>query len=117
MKAKREQQAKAEARDMASMKIGSYRAKRMQRDLEASSAQDARSNAKLQSELKAHADEMRSKLDKEAKSEMAQVRTEALRGVKLQRSFVDAQQREVLENDRLQSEMTNHVKKGRASAS
>jgi len=110
MKAMREKQAKAEARDMASMKFGAYKAKKMQRDLEASSAQDARNNAKLQSELKAHADAMRLKLDKASRSEMAQVRTEALRGVKLQRSFVDAQQREMLENDRLQSEMTNHVR-------
>lgn len=110
MKAAREAQAKAQTSAMAAMQFEGYKSNRRQRELEASSEGDARRNAKLQSELRAHADGRRAQLDKDATRSMFAARTEALKGVKQQRSFADAQQREMLENDKLQSEMTNHVR-------
>ena len=52
----------------------------------------------------------RAKYDKAQRHEMAAMATEGFRLLKAQKSFVVEQQREILENDRIQAEMTAHVR-------
>jgi hypothetical protein len=55
----------------------------------------------------------RDKYEKNQRQDASRSRLEGLRQVKQQRSFVDEAQKEVLENDRVQAELTAHLREER----
>jgi len=113
MRAEREKYDREQRSQMAQIQTDGFKQNKLQRSMEDVSQRSALENSKHQSEMQAHMKDSRLKREKEQRHEASAMRTEGFRQVKQQRSFVDESQRELLENDRVQAELTAHLREER----
>jgi hypothetical protein len=106
---------RATTHEFALMRSDAYGANKLQQRLEEASRRDALANHRLQSEMLGQLREAREKKAKGQVREMALMRAEAYKTLKLTRALEEESQREALANAQVQFELAAHAKRVRAA--
>mmetsp|Transcript_52793 Transcript_52793/g.104781 ORF Transcript_52793/g.104781 Transcript_52793/m.104781 type:complete len:446 (+) Transcript_52793:36-1373(+) len=114
-KAERVRLAKEQKHEMAKLKLEGFRQTKRQESLEDESQKDALENAKIQHDINKHLRAEREKYEKELRHEMAQIKADAFKNNKAQRSLEDLSQKAQLENAKIQYEQLAYSRARRNS--